>query len=183
LNQDFNYINFNEKSIHSLINSAKSGDKLSIEQLLSIIREVSHSYFLSKYRLKKIVNIDDVEDLTNDVCLIFHQNLEKIENIENWLRKVLYFKFISFYKKSQNRQTFELNTAIHHTENPDNSIPIDAEIVLKKLNNLSDEKQQIIRQRFWEGLKFQEIADNLSKSEAAVKKMFYRTLEELKNKL
>jgi len=32
-------------------------------------------------------------------------------------------------------------------------------------------------------LKFSEIAEKLNKNEAAIKKMFYRTIEELKNKL
>jgi len=182
LNQEFNYINFNEKIIHSLIISAKEGDKLSVERLHSIIRDVAHSYFLSKYKLKKIYNHDDIDDLTNDVCISFYENLNRIDNIENWLRKVLYFKFVSFYKKSRSRQTFELNTAIHKSVDPDVSIPLDSEIVLTQLNRLSEDKRLIIRQRFWEGLKFQEIAENMNKSEAAVKKMFYRTLDELKNK-
>jgi RNA polymerase sigma-70 factor (ECF subfamily) len=116
------------------------------------------------------------------VCISFYENLNRIDNIENWLRKVLYFKFVSFYKKSRSRQTFELNTAIHKSVDPDVSIPLDSEIVLTQLNRLSEDKRLIIRQRFWEGLKFQEIAENMNKSEAAVKKMFYRTLDELKNK-
>lgn len=183
MNRYFNYINFTEKSIENLIREAKSGKKISEEKLLSIIRDVAHSYFFSKYRLKKINEYDTIDDLTNDVCLAFHENLSKIENVENWLRKVLYFKFISFYKRTKNRQTFELNTAIHQSETIDGSVKIDAGIALEELNKFSEEKQKIIRQRFWEGLKFIEIAENLGKSEAAVKKMFYRTLEELKKKL
>jgi len=37
--------------------------------------------------------------------------------------------------------------------------------------------------RFWEDLKFAEIAENLGKSEDAIKKMFYRTIDELKIKI
>jgi RNA polymerase sigma-70 factor (ECF subfamily) len=51
------------------------------------------------------------------------------------------------------------------------------------LDTLSEEKQKIIKLRFYEDLKFNEIAEVLNKSEVAVKKMLYRTLEELKNKL
>ena len=60
---------------------------------------------------------------------------------------------------------------------------IDAESVLSVLNTMSDEKQMILKLRFWGDMKFSEIAENLNKSEAAVKKMFYRTLLELKEKL
>ena len=60
---------------------------------------------------------------------------------------------------------------------------IDAENVLTILNTLSEEKQEIVKLRFWGDLKFGEIAEKLNKNEAAVKKMFYRTLIELKDKL
>jgi len=60
---------------------------------------------------------------------------------------------------------------------------LDAETILKFLSTLNADKQTIIKLRFWGDLKFQEIAEEMNKTEAAVKKMFYRTIEELKNKL
>jgi RNA polymerase sigma factor (sigma-70 family) len=60
---------------------------------------------------------------------------------------------------------------------------IDAETVLTLLDNLSEEKQEIVKMRFWGELKFNEIAEKLNKNEAAVKKMFYRTLIEIREKL
>jgi len=60
---------------------------------------------------------------------------------------------------------------------------IDAESVLVVLNTMSEEKQEIVKLRFWGDLKFNEIAEKLDKNEAAVKKMFYRTLLEIKEKM
>ena len=60
---------------------------------------------------------------------------------------------------------------------------IDAESVLAVLNTMSDEKQEIVKLRFWGDLKFSEIAEKLNKNEAAVKKMFYRTLLEIKDRM
>ncbi len=54
---------------------------------------------------------------------------------------------------------------------------------MQHVERLSDEKQKIIKMRFWGDLKFHEIAEKMNKSEAAIKKMFYRTLLEVKNKL
>ncbi len=48
---------------------------------------------------------------------------------------------------------------------------------------MSEEKQEIVRLRFWGDCKFSEIAEKLNKNEAAVKKMFYRTIMEIKEKL
>ena len=60
---------------------------------------------------------------------------------------------------------------------------IDAESVLSVLDTMSEEKQEIVKLRFWADLKFNEIAEKLNKNEAAVKKMFYRTLLEIKEKM
>lgn len=65
----------------------------------------------------------------------------------------------------------------------DSTMMIDAEKVLSLLNTLSEEKQEIVKLRFWGDMKFSEIAEKLNKNEAAVKKMFYRTLLDLKEKL
>lgn len=59
----------------------------------------------------------------------------------------------------------------------------DVNAILKVLETLSEEKQEIVKMRFWGDLKFAEIAEKLNKNEAAIKKMFYRTIEEIKNKL
>lgn len=78
---------------------------------------------------------------------------------------------------------FELDESIYFESNELNPVDkLDAEKILSEVEALSKEKQVILKLRFWEGLKFNEIAENLSKSEDAVKKMFYRTIEELKNK-
>ncbi len=59
----------------------------------------------------------------------------------------------------------------------------DVNAILKVLDTLTEEKQEIVKLRFWGDLKFSEIAEKLNKNEAAIKKMFYRTIEEIKNKL
>jgi len=70
-----------------------------------------------------------------------------------------------------------------NADNTDPDISLDSKKAVEILNELSEKKRNIIRMRFWEGLKFSEIAEKLGKNEAAVKKMFYRTLEEIKEKL
>ncbi len=146
------------------------------------MREISYSYFLSKHRLKKIVNLDDVDDLTNNVYLAFAEQYHSVENIENWLRRVLFLTFIRWHKRNRLTGTVELNENITaDNEQHSASTMIDAEAILKLLDTLSEDKQKIVKLRFWGDLKFQEIAEKMDKTEAAVKKMFYRTLEELKN--
>jgi len=179
-----NYINFTQNELKDLFADAKDGDSAAFNKLSGFIRNISYSYFLSKLRHGKILNYEDVDDLSNNVYLSFAEQYHKIENLENWLRRVLFLTFVSWYKKSKKRKTFELDEAYNIEQtNVNPAVKIDAEKILSILNTLSEDKQQIFRLRFWENLKFAEIAENIGKTEDAVKKMFYRTIEELKGKI
>jgi RNA polymerase sigma-70 factor, ECF subfamily len=180
--QDVNYINFTGEELDQLFLSAKNGSRSSFEELSKYVRHISYTYFLSKFRLGKISSIEDADDLTNNVILSFAEQYQKIENIEYWLRRVLFLNFVNWYKKSHTKRTFELNKAKHlEVSGPDPGDNIDVGKILSLLNNFSHEKQLIIKLRFWEDLKFSEIGKRLNKSEDAVKKLFYRTIEEIRN--
>lgn len=182
-NNDLNYINFNQGEIEVLFRSALSGDSKAFRTLSIHVRNIAFSYFQSKQRKGKIINSDDVDDLTNNVYLIFAEQYQKVENLEFWLRRVLFLTFINWYKKNNANRTFELEEARYLPDtnsHPDHSI--DAEKINSVLNMLSEDKQKIIRMRFYEDMKFSDIAMKLNKSEDAIKKMFYRTINELRDK-
>lgn len=125
-----------------------------------------------------------MDDLTANVYIAFAEQYQKIETIENWLRRVLFPTFIRFYKQNNLKRTTQLKESLTAD---DSYIRTDQEhdinVILKEVDTLSDEKQEIIKLRFWGDLQFNEIAEKLNKNEAAVKKMFYRSIEEIKNKL
>jgi RNA polymerase sigma factor (sigma-70 family) len=167
-----------------LLSASKEGNSQAFTKISTYVREISYSYFLSKHRSKKIINKDDVDDLATNVYISFAEQYHKIDAIENWLRRVLFLTFVRWYKQNNERRTFELNEEITAD---DSNIRIDegfdVNAIAKILDTLSSEKQEIVKLRFWGDLKFSEIAENLNKNEAAIKKMFYRTIEEIKNKL
>ncbi|OGU33082.1 MAG: hypothetical protein A2057_10700 [Ignavibacteria bacterium GWA2_35_9] len=182
--QELNYVNFTQKELDSLFNSARQGDSKAFSGLSGYIRSISYSYFSSKVRQGKIINKDDAEDLANNVYLSFAEQYHKIENLEFWLRRVLFLNFVNWYKKNKARKTIDIDDVHHLAErntNPGDSV--DVKRILSIVDTLSEDKQKIIKLRFYEDLKFIEIADILNRSEDAVKKMFYRTIEELRNKL
>jgi len=178
---NLNYTNFPGKELDNLFTDAKNGDSKAFDKLSGYLRHISYTYFHSKLKLGKIKSIEDVEDLSNNVYLTFAEQYTKIENLEFWLRRVLFLNFVNWYKKSRSHYIFELNEARHVVDNKLSSADkLDAEKILELLNKLNVEKQSVIKMRFWEGLKFSEIAESMGKSEDAVKKIFYRTIEELK---
>lgn len=179
-----NYLNFTQKELNELFVKAKEGDSKAFESLSGYVRHISHTYFLSKYRQGRIINKDDVDDLANNVYLSFAEQYEKIENLEFWLRRVLFLNFVSWNKKNSLHRNVDIDD-VHYLKSEEISPAelADANKILSVVDTLNEEKKQIIKLRFWENLKFSEIAENLNKSEDAVKKMFYRTIEELKSKL
>jgi RNA polymerase sigma-70 factor (ECF subfamily) len=170
--------------LDNLLQKSRDGNPDAFSDLSINVREISHSYFLSKHRLKKLGYIEDVDDLTNNVYLAFAEQYHNIDNLENWLRKVLFLTFVKWYKRNRAKATFQLDDNISSNEPAERSSDlIDAGTAITILKTLSDEKQEIVRLRIWGELKFSEIAEEMNKSEVAVKKMFYRTLNELKDKL
>ncbi|NWF89531.1 MAG: sigma-70 family RNA polymerase sigma factor [Ignavibacteriaceae bacterium] len=182
--QTLNYLNFTQKELDVLFIESKAGNSEAFSSLSSYIRHISYSYFISKYRQGRIINKDDVDDLSNNVYLSFAEQYHKIDNIEFWLRRVLFLNFVNWNKKNSQYKNLELEEARHIShEGITPGEKLDAEKILSIVDTLNEEKQKIIKMRFWEDLKFSEIAENLNKSEDAVKKMFYRTIDELKSKI
>jgi len=116
--------------------------------------------------------------------LSFAEQYHNIEEIEKWLRRVLFLNFVKWYNANKRKSTSQLKENI---PDPDNSVEsstiIDADMILSILDTMSEEKQEIVKLRFWGDLKFNEIAEKLNKNEAAIKKMFYRTLLDIKEKI
>lgn len=125
-----------------------------------------------------------MDDLATNVYIAFAEQYHKIDVIENWLRRVLFLTFVRWYKQNNLKRTVELNEEITADDsNLRTDEGFDVSAILKALDALSEEKQEIVKLRFWGDLKFSEIAEKLNKNEAAIKKMFYRTIEDIKNKL
>lgn len=180
-----NFIEFDKRKLEELCAGAKSGNENMRNALFGMVHDIAYSYFLSKFKLKKLKSIEDVEDLSQNTCLTYINNLEKIENPEFWLRRVVFLIFVNHYKKAQKGAALSLDEKIivRKKAPQDEFEAFDKEKAVELINKLKGEKKQIVLMRIWEDLKFQEIADKLNKNEPAVKKMFYRCMEEMKNLL
>ncbi len=182
--QNLTYHNFSGDELEKHLRLAISGNSDSFTKVSTAIRSIAYNYFEIKQKSGKLQNIEDAEDLANNVYLSFAEQYHKIQNIEHWLRRVVFLTFVNWYKKQKKHPHFELDEAYDvNAETPDPDISLDSKKAVEILNTLSEKKRDIIKMRFWEGLKFSEIADKLEKNEAAIKKMLYRTLEEIKIKL
>ena len=124
-----------------------------------------------------------MENLTNNVFLAFAEEYKNIENLGYWLRRMLFIVFIRWYKHKKIRTSKKLSSIMSVGNNGADEDEILAAQVTKVLNTVTEEKQKIVRLKFWAHLDFKQIAEYLNKSEAAVRKSYYNTLLALKNRL
>jgi RNA polymerase sigma factor (sigma-70 family) len=147
------------------------------------MRDISESYFLTKYKQKEITKLEDVENLTNNVFLAFAEEYKNIENLGYWLRRMLFIIFIRWYKQKEIRSSKKINSIMNDGNNGTDENELFAAQVTKVLNTVTEEKQKIIRLKFWAHLDFKQIAEYLNKSEDGVRKSYYNSLLALKNRL
>lgn len=180
-----NFLKFDKILLERLISETKNGNENSKNSLALLVRKIAYTYFISKFKGGKIKFEEDVEDLSQNVVLTFLEQIETIQQPEFWLRRVIFLNFVNYYKSSKKRFTYSLNDKLAKSKTADssNDEKIDAEKAAVQLSKLSDEKKAIIKMRIWADEKFSDIAEKLGKNEPAVKKMFYRALEELKKYL
>lgn len=96
---------------------------------------------------------------------------------------MLFLTFIRWYKHKKIRTSKNLNSIISTGNNGADEKELLATQVTKVLNTITEEKQKIIRLKFWAHLDFKQIAEYLNKNEAVVRKTYYNTLLVLKNRL
>lgn len=127
--------------------------------------------------------MEDVDDLTNTVFLAFAEEYQKIENVEYWLRRILFFTFIKWFKKNKTRDSLKHKPIFHENNGNGQSEDLIGADIVKILNTFSDEKQKIVRLKAWGDLSFNQIARIFNKSEKVIIKIYYQTLVTLKNRL
>jgi DNA-directed RNA polymerase specialized sigma24 family protein len=115
--------------------------------------------------------------------LAFAEEYKNIENLGYWLRRMLFIVFIRWYKQKKIRTSKKLNSIMSTGNNGTDETDLLAAQVTKVLNSVTEEKQKIVRLKFWAHLDIKQIAEYLNKSEAVVRKSYYNTLLALKNRL
>lgn len=135
---------------------------------------------------------EDAEDLLVDTFLAAFENKNFQELAENrqrlWLWRVARNKVVDYYRASSRRQMVKLDEVA-------DEIFYDADLEPEQLAERSEEyvslhqhvheltplQQQILRLRFVNGLRCNEIAQRVGKSEGAVRMLFSRTLNALRS--
>lgn len=145
------------------------------------------------YVYRRIGQQQAAEDITADVFvkLLENENIlnERDENgIRAWLFTVARNQMIdSFRKRSNKAQKVELDEEIFEIVGAKDDEQIQAlikedqaQLLFSLLESLDTDEKEIVHMRFYEDMKFAEIAEIIGKKEGAVKMALYRAMEKIK---
>jgi RNA polymerase sigma-70 factor (ECF subfamily) len=144
-----------------------------------------HVHALYKYLLGTTGNKGDAEDLTSHTFLAALENLPRYQdqgNLRAWLFGIARNKWVDFCRQSKRRLS-PGDTPPASTESDFLQEVIQDEksqILAALVQELSESESELLRLRLGAELEFREIALVLGKSEAAVKKAYYRLIERMK---
>lgn len=150
-------------------------------------------YFSRVYRyiVQRVGVQQDAEDLTS---LVFIEAMESLDNYREqgsfagWLFSIARRKVVDHYRRPDGEIPLEMadGDELSSTARTPESWAIHNERLhrlAQELQALAPEKQEVLAQRFFAGLKYKEIASILGKSEGAIKMTVYRALDELRERM
>jgi RNA polymerase sigma-70 factor (ECF subfamily) len=154
--------------------------------------ELYHRYARSIYRyhLAHTGDVKDAEDLTSQT---FMAALEGIDSYHGtgpyitWLMGIASHKRAQFFRRNKNRSEVSLDAAL---QIPTSSLPTDKaaarrlqmDQVIGALRNISQDRAEALILCFFSELSFAEAGGVLGKSEAAVKMLISRGLQDLRTR-
>ncbi len=150
-------------------------------------RHLKHVYV---YHLARTGNEQDAQDLTSETFLAAMDGIAAYHpehSFAAWLFGIAHHKLADFYNKKGSESSLE-----EVDDDPPSSGPPPEQLVLRRgdlarlrqvLELLPEERVDALSLRFFSDLSMGEIALVMGKSEAAVKMLIYRGLQELRDRL
>ena|SRR2546421_1688565 len=134
---------------------------------------------------------EDAEDLLLEVFMAAWKqgNLSWLTDSQQlvWLRRVAHNKLVDRYRRSHHGEVLSFDYVLETLRSPEALLP--EQVVVRReelaelsslLGTLSLFQRQVLQLRVGDGLRFAEIAVLLNKREASVRKVFSRTLAQLR---
>jgi len=137
------------------------------------------------YRLTN--NVEDAKDLIQETALRAYNNKEKFEsgtNFKAWLTTIMRNTFINIYRKKKNRATSSEPTDSYIFINENHAVDNSAHsnMMMLELDGIMRTLDKIYRtpfQLFFEGYKYEEIAENMNLPIGTVKSRIFFARQKL----
>lgn len=167
--------------INSLVAAASQGDSGAYESLYK-------EYFpkISRFVAFRVNSPETAEDLVAEVFIKAWENLQtstEVTSFTSWIFTIARNRIIDHYRtKKTYADLFELENLLEYEDNVVDAIDLDiaSKEFLRHLEKLSEDQQQILRLKFFEGLENEEIAAIVDKSPGTIRVIQHRAIMALK---
>ncbi|MBA7542827.1 RNA polymerase sigma factor YlaC [subsurface metagenome] len=168
--------NVNHLSDEYLMEKVKSG---SLDYMSELFQRYNNQILNYIYRLSG--NLEDSQDLTQTVflrLLKYRKSFNQSKSFKSWMYQVAKNVINSHYQ-AKKVNILHVEIPNHETDN-DLSDDIQDEKLYKSIDKLSDEYKELIVLSKFQGLKYKEIAEILSTTEASIKNKIFRAFDRLR---
>jgi RNA polymerase sigma-70 factor (ECF subfamily) len=173
------------QGVRELVSQAKAGDSAAFAALYQ-----EYSPTIYRFLRSRLDGADEtVEDLTEDVFVKVFEKLDRYEErglpFTAWLYRIAHNRLID-YLRTRRASVHSLDEAYDVAENntgADFGRVLDRAQLAPALAALTAEQRQAVQLRFLEGLSVAETANQMGRSEEAVKKLQARALTNLRRML
>jgi len=164
-----------------LVERAKNRDNEAFREIFEILQPRVFSYACSHVERR-----EDAMDVTQDAFVDLWKGLNKLsfrspEEFYGFMFLIVKKKIARFYKQKQMRNDVSLEETemdVGCTEEHE-----DYRFLLRQIETLSEKYQEILRLRYWGGMKLAEAAAVLGIDESAAKVRHHRAIAELRLKI
>lgn len=159
------------------VHRAQQGDDRAREALLASLQEVLHGYFRRRVGAR-----DEVADLVQNTLLRVHQSLADLkdpERLKAFALKAALYEVQDFYRGrySARESLYDPDIPPESPDAPTEGAAIDTERVLSML---PERARRVLELRAY-GYRYEEIAEMIGTTEAAIKMQVKRTLDRLRD--
>jgi RNA polymerase sigma-70 factor, ECF subfamily len=176
-----------EDTDDEILTQAVNGDPDAFSILYE--RNINRIYNYIYYRTG---NSADAEDLT---ARVFHRAFGHIGSYKNmgvpfsaWLYRIAHNLVANWHRDNSRRQEVPLDDHVNlhpKSEHPETTLEYNQELenLLKAIRTLTPERQQLVILKFVEHFSNAEIAVIMGRSEGAIKSLYHRTLQALRDEI
>ncbi len=163
----------------ALVDAARDGDRRALNEILTRLERVFRAFFLNRIGPR-----DEVEDLVQNSLLRVSggiQDLNDSSRLKAFAMKAAFFELQDLYRgRYRAKETlFDPLVSVDSVEEIDSADRMDLE---RALSQLSDHARRILELREY-GYRYEEIAEKLGTTEAAVKMQVKRAFEKMRDVL
>lgn len=147
-----------------------------------------------RYVYFRVGGVSDAEDITSRVFMRAYQNLQRYRHLglpfSAWLYRIAHNQVANYHRDQSRYREIAIDDmdlpGVGSLQNLPETAAVsnqEVDLLMQMVNDLPEQKRELIMLKFIHKLSNEEIAKVLDKTEGAIKSLYHRTLLELRDRM